>query len=127
MQQVLSCGFTSARTDILTRYGRYFRGLRSSASWEVTVLANLVSRDLQTTTGKNLRTVKEASGLDPWVATPSMLKKAVIDSETVEVASTDVWRLEYLCSLLSQVEEAKLHTYDEKVKSLQELINSLVI
>ena len=127
VQQVLSCGFTSARTDILTRYGRFFRGLRSSASWEVTVLANLVSRDLQTTTGKNLRTVKEASGLDPWVASPSMLKKAVIDSETVEVASTDVWRLEYLCSLLRQVEEAKLHTDDEKVKELQELIDSLVI
>ena len=90
-------------------------------------MANLVSRDLQTTTGKNLRTVKEASGLDPWVASPSMLKRAVIDSETVEVATTDVWRLDYLCSLLSQVEEAKLHTDDEKVKALQELIDSLVI
>ena len=76
---------------------------------------------------KNLRTVKEASGLDPCVASPNMLKQAVIDSETVEVASTDVWRLDYLCSLLSQVEEAKLHTHDEKVKELQELIDSLVI
>ena len=90
-------------------------------------MANLVSRDLQTTTGKNLRTVREASDLDPWVASPARLKQAVIEKETVQIGNTDVWRLEYLCSLLGQVEEARLHTHDEKVKELQELIDSLVI
>ena len=91
------------------------------------MLANLVSRDLQTTTGKNLRTVREASGLDPWLVSPNRLKQAVIERETVQVVSTDIWRLEYLCSLRRQVEEAKLHTQDDRIKELQVLIDSLVI
>ena len=51
----LYCGVASAETDILGRYAKFFRGLKTSTSQEVQVLFNLVSRDLQSTTGKNLR------------------------------------------------------------------------
>ena len=71
----MSCGFISARTDILARYSKFLLGLRASASREVSVLANLVSRDLLTTTGKNLRTVGDATNLDPGLASPAKLKK----------------------------------------------------
>ena len=100
VQQVLCCGYTSARTDILSRYSRFFKGLRTSASWEVSVLANLVSRDLQTTTGRNLRVLKDSSDLDPWVVSQAAIKQAVGKKETVEIGASDVWRVEYLCTLL---------------------------
>ena len=51
VQQVLSPGLDSARTDILVRYARFFQSLRKSTSKEVAMLANLVSRDMRTTTG----------------------------------------------------------------------------
>ena len=38
LQQVLSCGFSSAKTDILSRFVNFFRGLRSSHGKEVRVL-----------------------------------------------------------------------------------------
>ena len=44
VQEVLACGYTSAKADILARYGKFFKGLRTSPCWEVTVLANLVAR-----------------------------------------------------------------------------------
>ena len=62
----------------------------------MTVFVNFVSRDLQTTTGMNLMTGRECAGLDLWLASPSWLKQAVIDKETVQVVSEDIWRLEYL-------------------------------
>ena len=46
LQQVLSKGTFTAHTDILGRYVKFFRGLRTSISKEVRVLSNLVSRDL---------------------------------------------------------------------------------
>ena len=66
VQQVLSCGLDTARCDILTRYAKFFKNLRCSPSKEVAVLANLVSRDIQTTTGSNIRMVEEASGMSAW-------------------------------------------------------------
>jgi hypothetical protein len=77
VQQVLSNGMFSARTDILARYVSFFRSLRTSSNIEIRVLANLTSRDLLSTTGKNLKTVQEASDLDPWQATPAKMKSAL--------------------------------------------------
>ena len=54
LQQALSAGLTSAKVDILARYGNFFKSLRKSPCFEVAVLANIVSRDIRTTTGSNL-------------------------------------------------------------------------
>ena len=58
VQNVLSRDLTSARTDILSRYSRFFQSLRSSACYEVRILANFTAKDVRTTTGGNLRTVR---------------------------------------------------------------------
>ena len=55
LQEVLTGAYTSARTDILGRYGKFVKGLKSSVSQEVRILFNLVSRDLQSTTRRRLR------------------------------------------------------------------------
>ena len=77
VQQVLSCDQTTARADALTRYAKFFRSLRASTSREVATIANLVSRDIQTTTGKNLRLVEMGSGFSAWDAGQERLREAV--------------------------------------------------
>ena len=75
---------SSAKTDILGRYGKFAMGLRTSVCQEVSVLFNFVARDLQSTTAKNIKFVRETSGLDPWVTGPRQLKEAIEENLTVE-------------------------------------------
>ena len=105
VQQVLSCDQTTARADALTRYAKFFRSLRASTSREVATMANLVSRDIQTTTGKNLRLVEMASGLSAWDAGQERLKEAVKMKEAVTVEEHNRWRIPYLSKLLGQKQE----------------------
>ena len=58
VQQLLCCGYTSAKVDIMTRYQKFFSSLRSSASYEVQVLSRYLARDVQSVTGKKPVTSK---------------------------------------------------------------------
>ena len=117
---------TSARTDILGRYSKFFMSLKNSACYEVRVLANYTARDLRTTTGKNLREVRDASGLDPVQSSWGKLKAAIASREQVVVPPQDQWRMKYLWTLLGRVQEAKSLALIEEQKELQTLIDSLV-
>ena len=96
MQQVLCCGHTSARVDILCRYVNFFHSLRKSASKEVQVLSRLLSRNIQSVTGKNLNYIAESSGLNPWTVTQARLKAALVAEEVIQVPLQDRWRVPYL-------------------------------
>ena len=126
-QQVLSCGLDSARTDILVRYAKFFKSLRSSPSREVSVMANIVSRDIQTTTGSNLRMVEEASGLSAWDSNPDMLREAIRSKEMVQVGNQEQWRIPYLNKLLGQRQELSYLGLDQEKARVDELIDSLCI
>ena len=126
VQQLLCCGHTSAKVDILLRYVKFFHSLRSSASHEVQVLCRYLARDVQSVTGKNLQLVKGISNLDPWTCSHGKLKAALITAEMVEVPQQDRWRLPYLCSLLAQRREAHGSAMEADEKRLDELIESLV-
>ena len=54
LQQMLCCGFSSARVDILSRYVKFFHSLRNSACYEVRVMSRLAASDVQSVTGKNV-------------------------------------------------------------------------
>ena len=127
MQKVLAGDLTSARTDILGRYGKFCRGLRTSVSQEIRVLFNLVSRDLQCTTGKNLKLVSDSAGLDPWTVWPRELKEALHQNQLVAIPNQELWKLEYLRSLLSQLQVAKQVAQEDRIKYIQGLIDSLVL
>ena len=127
VQQVLSHGMSSARTDILARYVTFFKGLRTSPSPEIRTLAYLMGRDILSTTGKNLKMIREASGLDPWQASPASMKDALHTNELVEILPQDRWRVAYLHSLLRQHQEALTMTLEFTVTQTQNLIESLVI
>ena len=117
----------SARTDILGRYGKFSRGLRSSISQEVRVLFNIVVRDTRSTTSRNLNLVKKKSGLDPISTGAWKLKEALCQAELVEIPTQDMWRIYYTKSLLYQLQVAKYLVQDDKVSYLQTLIDSLVL
>ena len=127
VQHVLAGGMTSARVDILARYANFYRSLRKSPCPEVTVLANIVGRDIRSTTGSNLKFIEESSGLDPWVFDSSRLKSKLLERELVDVPVQDFWRLRYLCRLLEQ--RQRLHHLGEadKVKQVTDLIDSVCI
>ena len=125
-QQLLSCGHTSAKVDILSRYVKFFHSLRKSASHEVQVLSRYLARDVQSVTGRNLRLVQEAPNSDPWTTSTNKLRRALISSEMVEVPIMDRWRLPYLRSLISQRREANSLAMEAEETRLEELIESLV-
>ena len=127
VQQVLCCGHTSARADIMSRYCKYLRSLQHSASWEVRVLANYVGTDIRTVTAKNTRELELASKLDVAMTTPSQMKKAITDLKLVPVSPQDSWKPQYLSSLLTQRLMARIKVDDELETNLTGLIDSLVI
>ena len=127
LQQLLYCGFSSARVDILSRFVTFFHGLLASASYEVQVLSRLFARDRKSVTGKNLALIRELTGLNPWSASLGSIRSALISQEKVEVPPTDIWRLPYLVSLLSQRNHAYFMAAEEELLRLSDLIASLVV
>ena len=97
----LAADFVSIRTKILGTYVKFFKTLLSSKSPEVVLVANLVGRDVQSTTGNNLERLREETGLNPWVATPFMIKKVLTENEAT-VPEEDKWRLPLLEKLILQ-------------------------
>ena len=124
---MLSCGFSSARVDILSKFVSFFKSLRYSASKEVQVLSRLVSRDVRSYTGKNLLLLQELSGLSPWTVSSTRLKQVLMEKEQCQVPIEDQWRLPYLESLISQRRAAQDLALDDLGNYITELINSLVI
>ena len=127
LHNLLSCGFSSARVDILTRFVKFYHSLRHSPCYEVQVLSRLFGRDVRSTTGKNLKLIKEETDLNPWSCSPSKLKTALIEREWVDVPPIDRWRLPYLCTLLAKKREAFTMAMEEEENRLSRLIASLVI
>ena len=127
LQNMLSCGFSSARVDILSKFVSFFKSLRYSASKEVQVLSRLVSRDVRSCTGKNLLLLQELSGLSPWTVSSTRLKQVLMEKEQCQVPIEDQWRLPYLESLISQRRAAQDLALDDLGNYITELINSLII
>ena len=127
LQSVLSRGMSSARTDILARYPKFFLSLKKNACYEVRILANLTAKDVRSITGGNLRTVREACGFDPLMHSAWRVKTAIASREQVEVLPENKWMLGYLWTLLGKVQTCKHMALVDEQKELQELIDSLVV
>ena len=93
----------------------------------MSVLANIVGRDLRSTTGSNLKLVEESSGLNPWIFDSSRVKKELIERETAVIPDQDSWRISYLKKLL---EERHMFVYSGEVdmmNQVSDLIDSVCI
>ena len=121
----LSGGLVSAKRDILSRYGSFYKSLLTSPCSEIRVLARVVARDVRSTTGKNIKVVEESSGLT-WKNTSLKLREGLEEAEP-SVPPEDAWRVVYLGKLL---EERDILVYggeelSQEVVTLQSLIDSL--
>ena len=127
VQQVLACGTSSARIDIMSRYCKFFRGLRNSPCREVAVLANLMARDRRSVTGSNVQLVMAKSGCDVWSDSPGKVRANLLEKEAVVVENRDKWRVQYLGTLLEHRQEWQYLGADEEVENVQKLVDSLCV
>ena len=102
------------------RYVKFFHKLRKSNSAPVKFLANVVARDIRSTTGKNLHLIESESGLDPWTASEESVREAL---KRTPVPAQDMWRLPLLCQYLMKRQEMEVLMEDTEYISI--LINSL--
>ena len=124
--QLLSCGHSSVRTDILARYTRFIKGLQASPSMEVAVMFGVAQRDIRTVTGSNISLIRQETGLDPVSSSPWDVKKRLLEN-VASAPDTDGWRLGYLAKLLIDRGEASYRVEDSAVLRLTGLIDSLCI
>ena len=122
VDHLLCSGLSSVRSDILSRYVKFARGLKFSPSMEVSVMFGVVAGDVSTTTGQNLNTIRSETGLDPLAC--SLVKvREELAGRLVAVPVGDVWRVKYLGKLLEARGEANYK--GEDTHQLTVLIDSL--
>ena len=124
---VLAPSFVPARAEVLARFVRFFRSLRTAPSHEVTTAALLLARDMRSTLAKNLAYVEELTGQDPWTASPELIRQLVTRKEAVAPPPQSAWRLPYLTKLLQQRQELHYRGLKEAEEEMQELINAICI
>ena len=102
------------------RYVKFFKKLKNSKSTPVQLLANVVSRDVRSTTGKNLLLIESESGLDPWTASEESVREAL---KRNPVPDQDLGRLPLLCQFLMKRQD--MEGIMESTEDITNLINSL--
>ena len=88
-------------------------------------MAAIVSRDMRTVTGRNIRTVEHESGCDAWTDSTHKVRKAMMQKEMVPVPEEDGWRLKYLDKLLERRQREFYLAVD--TEEVQGLIDSLCV
>ena len=122
VDHLLSCGHNSVREDLLARYTKFVRSLRSSPSAEVSVMLGVVSKDVRTNTGSNLTLLKQETGC---IELSSKKVKEVMFERRASVPEADRWRLVYLARLLEK--RGEQHYQGADTGDLTNLIESLCV
>ena len=120
VENLLAINFQTLRNQIYSRYSTFFQSLLSSSSKEVSFLANIVSRDCQSVTARNLRLVENAAGGSPWDYSSNRLKSQL---KKIPVPENDEWRLSLLLKLLEKRRQEENLLLD--TKRLTKMIDSL--
>ena len=116
----LSLGLPPLRNMVLSRYPTFYQHLLSSPCPEVSVVAELLSKDARSTTAENLSYVSATTGLDCSTADKLSIKAAL----PIEgVPESERWRLGLLDSLLS--ERDALEKEGQDVKRVVSMLSSL--
>ena len=102
------------------RYANFFKKLRKSKATPVQILANIVARDIRSTTGRNLHLIQEETNMDPWVSSGLEIGKKLLREP---VPNEDIWRLPLLCKYLIKRREMEVNL--EKTEAITDLIDSL--
>ena len=100
VEHLLGVEFTSLRVNVLSRYVKFFQSLVRHSSKEVALIANLVGRDIESTTGRNLRCISTDTGLNPWRDTSSQIKNEY--ESRIVLDERDSWKIHLLKNYLAR-------------------------
>ena len=120
VEHLLGLGLPSVRHKLICQYVGYFQKLRDSASKEVRVLSQIVARDAQAVTGRNLLNIQGEYNLDPWSRSVSSFKMRDVRNSIPEA---DNWRPELLNKLL--IQRYEMNIGGEDFSEVTKLIDSL--
>ena len=126
VDQLLTCGLTSIKCDVFSRYAKYLKSLEKSPSNEVTIMANIVTSDIRSNTGSNVHYIRQQTGLNPTVHSTREIKQAQSDAK-VEPSIPDQWRVRFLEKLLAERGELHYLGDDIRANNITLLINSICI
>ena len=116
----LNAGAPLLRNMVLSRYPTFYQNLRRSPSVEVSLMAEIVSKDARTTTAGNLAYLASLTSLD--CATSSKLEvKSLLPVEMVP--ENETWRLGLLDTLLQ--ERCYIEREGGDIKRVTAMISSL--
>ena len=94
---------------------------------ELQIAARISARDIRRNLGGNVRLLHDITGVNPWDARTTVMKRMLKREEVISIRDDDVWRLPYVRKLLGERLMAHYEHEVEKEERLQILINSLVI
>ena len=120
---LLSGGTVSARKDVIGRYASFVKKLKVSSCPEVAVLCNIVSRDMRSQTGRNVKFVQDECGGLCVLSSSLNEIRTNIDDNFAKVPDVDTWRVAYLAKLLE--ERRKMFYNGCCVEEISSLIESL--
>ena len=90
VKHLLAVNHSSLGEQLLARYVKYSHKLRKSNFAQVNFLANIVARDIRSTTGQILHLIESESDMDPWTASEGSVREAL---KITLVPAQDMWRL----------------------------------
>ena len=125
VDQLLSCGLSGLKTDIMCRYTKFISSLKNSPSAEVSTLANIVLRDVRSNTGANVRFLTRETGLDPSEGISAI--RLATQEQLCKPEDRDTWRLQYLARLLAERGEMFYEGIETEENILTGLIDSLCV
>jgi hypothetical protein len=65
VDNLLSCGISNVKQQLVSRYVNFFKNLLKSDSREGKVVASIVARCARSPTGRNLMNIQVETGMDP--------------------------------------------------------------
>ena len=103
---------SSLRNQVLSRYPGFYRKLQYSPSKEVRMLVKMVSTDPRSTTCKNLRYLKEKTGLEQPESHCSWRVKGALPVQ--KVPEEQMWRLGLLANLMEMRQMKYMEVQDNQ-------------
>ena len=120
VQNYLAVNFDPVLKELFSRYVNFVKALNDSASDEVKVLFNIVRKDIQSNTGKNMNWIQNQTGLNPSKVNARVMRNHKMIEDIPEA---DVWRIPMLDKLLRKRRE--LETLLLNTDEVEHLINGV--
>ena len=116
VENYLASEYNPVIQEIYSRYTKFLKSLKESASIEVKHLFSIVRYNVQSTTGGNIYTIIKRTGLNPSEVLPCHMRNAILKKEVPEC---EKWRINLLTKYLERRKELKgLLLNTEEISSL---------